>query len=181
MMIEVSDAAAFIDFEASGLMAGSFPIDAGWSIARRGSKKPVAASMLIRHDPWMERVDLWSWQAVDIHRIDRRALLMLGKPVEVVAGAMADALKDFAVVYTDNAEFDGRWAKMLFDAAGVPMPFVVKDWRILFNAEDDDTDEMEFERLHAKGGIAKVAPRTHRAKDDALSMAMLWWLTRRKA
>lgn len=171
--------AAFVDFEASGLMAGSFPIEAGWAIARRGRKKPVAHGMLIRHDPWMERVDLWDARAVDIHHIDRRALMMLGKSAAVVAQAMADGLRDFEVVYSDNGQWDGMWCRMLFDAAAMPMPFVVKDWRVLFD-DGPDTDEVEFERLHLKGELAKVAPRTHRAKDDAYSMAMLWWLTRRK-
>jgi hypothetical protein len=178
-MTEVVDAAAFIDFEASGLMPGSFPVEAGWAIARRGRRKPLASGMLIRHDPWMQRVDLWDPLAVDIHHIDRRALMMLGKHASVVAQAMADALKDFPVVFSDNGEWDGRWCRMLFDAAGVPMPFQVKDWRVVFN-DGPDTDEVEFERLHAKGELFKIAPRTHRAKDDAFSMAMLWWLTRRK-
>jgi hypothetical protein len=171
-------AVAFIDFEASGLMNGSFPIEAGWAIADRRKTKPVAGSMLIRHDPWMERVDLWSWRAVEIHRIDRRALLMMGKPVEVAAKAMAEALDGFDVVYTDNPEFDSRWCQMLFNAAKIPVSFAVKDWHLTFS--DNDTNETEFERLYRHGAIHKIAPRTHRAKDDAYSMAMLWLLSRQK-
>lgn len=170
--------AAFIDFEASGLMAGSFPIEAGWAIARVGEERPATGSVLVRHDPWLDRLDLWDPRAEDVHHIDRRGLMLLGRPAAEAAAAMAEALRGFDTVFTDNGQWDGRWCRMLFEAAGLPMPFAVKDWRVLFD-DGPGTDEVAFERLHAKQGIAKIAPRTHRAADDAYSMAMLWLLTRR--
>ena len=61
----------FVDFEASGLSGGSWPIELGLAWIERG--KARSASRLIRpHPSWPEAV--WSAESAEMHRIPRRAL-----------------------------------------------------------------------------------------------------------
>lgn len=169
----------FIDFEASGLMPGSYPIEIGWAIASRHDDTIVTGSKLIRNDDWLDELHLWDYQAEDVHKINRNGLMMLGvSPVSAIL-AFEKAIDGRTLVLSDAPSYDGRWLHMLYDAAGRTCPVRVDNWSIAFDSED--TDERKFEYYSKPHVLEKIAPHTHRAEQDALSMATLWRLTRRQS
>ena len=103
---------SFLDFEASSL--DGHPIEVAISTADGRIR-----SWLIR--PAWRWTD-WSAKAERLHGISREMLARDGASVRDVARDLNEALAD-GVVYSDSPEYDGRWCRQLFEAAGVEMRF----------------------------------------------------------
>ena len=153
----------FLDFEASGLGEGSWPIELG--LAWIEKERARAASRLIRpHPSWPE--DAWSAESAEVHRIPRRALDRAW-PAERVATWAAERMAG-QVVVADAPEFDGYWLRTLFATTpGLVTPRLA-----------------DFDRLVAthfgEAGVRRVyaaldaVPTPHRAGPDAQRLAQAW-------
>lgn len=109
-----STAPSFLDFEASSF--DGYPIEVAISTA-----DGEILSWLIRPAPgWTD----WSPKAETLHGISREMLVLDGTGVRDVARQLNLALAD-RVAYSDSPEFDGRWCRELFEAAGEEMLFSI--------------------------------------------------------
>lgn len=156
--------AIWIDVEASGLGAGSYPIEIGWA-----TFDGLAQGLLIRPAPgWIH----WDPQAEALHGIERDLLFTCGLSVETIVANLGETLAGHLIL-SDAPEHDGPWLARLFDAAGAEMQFTLEDATTFacavgerFGATDTDWERAErFVRRHA--------PITHRAADDARHWAVL--------
>jgi hypothetical protein len=101
----------FLDFEASSLSKGSYPIEVGWA-GEDGSEE----THLIRPAPaWTD----WDASAEAIHHISRETLLTEGEPHDAVAHRMLAALGPHEV-YVTAPSWDGMWLSKLLRAAELP-------------------------------------------------------------
>lgn len=145
---------AFIDFEASGLGARSWPIEVGWAFASGAS-----VSMLLRPDSsWSD--DAWDASAEKLHGLNRAELDKGGADLRDAAGRLNAALAGFEV-YSDAPDWDGFWLFRLFTAAGVKQKFPLLDFARLIRPLAGSREEAVL--AHA----AKLNPRRHRAGADA--------------
>ena len=177
---------AFVDVEASGLIEGGFPIEIGW-VDRDGHGE----SHLIRPAPgWTA----WSPDAEKIHHISMEQLQREGEPYDEVARRAIAALGS-ATVYSDAPEFDGAWIRMLLDAAGVGADLTLVDAEEALSLathplnalitsppkslkriwQSYEVSEIGSRILKAAFDHAdEIAPRTHRALDDARHLWAIW-------
>jgi DNA polymerase III epsilon subunit-like protein len=110
----------FIDFEASSLCAGSFPIEVAW-VNERGDGE----THLIKPAPgWTE----WDPASERIHGIPLAILQAQGEDFREVAKRAAEVLHpDRTSVISDNPPFDQYWLEMLMTTAGCsPVPRMLK-------------------------------------------------------
>lgn len=154
---------AFIDLEASGLGARSWPIEVGWCCP---GGKP--RSFLIKPDADWE-MDAWDLKAEQLHGVKRAALDQHGDPPEVVCAALNAALQGH-IVYSDAPDWDGFWLYRLFQAGGVKQAFALSDFGEVFSMHPPEA----LDDLVAKA--AKIAPHRHRTNDDVLHMKALYEL-----
>jgi hypothetical protein len=153
----------FVDFEASGLHLGSFPVEVGWASSDGISEvhliRPTAAWL---HTPWDP-------QAERIHGINLDRLLIVGEPVQTVATRLRDAAVGHRL-YSNDVGHDERWLRSLLREAGNENPDALKLWcaNILFRdlASDRGVDLAAVRRL-----ASQRVPVTHRADDDARHLA----------
>lgn len=106
-----------VDFEASSLLPGSFPIEVAWV-----SQSGQGEHYLIRpHPEWLEGgCPGWSREAEAIHGISLDSLVRDGTPIERVAARAAKVLlAPGAVAYADQPEWDGEWLDALLGYGGV--------------------------------------------------------------
>jgi hypothetical protein len=101
----------FLDFEASSLGKGGFPIEIGW-IAEDGAEE----SHLIRPAPGWEE---WNADAERIDRIPLQRLLDEGTPHDTVAHRMTERLTGHHL-FASAPSWDGQWLSKLLRAAGLP-------------------------------------------------------------
>ena len=101
----------FLDFEASGLGDGSYPIEVGW-VDRSGQGK----SCLIRPATgWTS----WSAESARLHGISRAMLERDGLPVDEVAAELVEIFeRSGGGVYCDSTLFDNIWLGRIMKAAG---------------------------------------------------------------
>ena len=152
---------AFIDLEASGLGAASWPVEVGWCFL-----DGAPTSMLVRPDEnWPD--DAWDPAAAALHGLTRGELKKRGAPAQTICNAMNEALAG-AVVYSDAPDWDGFWLYRLFSAAKARQAFQVFDFADLFEA----APPVQYEK--ARAAARKSAPHRHRAKDDVLHMRALY-------
>jgi hypothetical protein len=109
----------FLDFEASSLLPGSFPIEVAW-VAEDGTSE----SHLIRPaDHWLDAArghPGWSPESEMIHGISLESLMREGEPVEVVARRTEDVLTRLtALVCSDSPPSDGYWLQRLLEAGNM--------------------------------------------------------------
>lgn len=100
-----------IDFEASGLGSGSWPIEVGLAWIEGGEVR--SWSSLIRPEPGWDR-NLWDMFAQDVHGIPMSDLER-APTARSVAGELLARVAG-RPVFSDAPEFDGRWARRLLDA-----------------------------------------------------------------
>lgn len=115
----------FIDFEASSLLPGGFPIEVAL-VDQDGQGE----SYLIRpEDDWTE----WSPESEAVHGIPLAVLHAQGAPCRVVAGCLRRALvrKD-VTVYSDAPGFDGGWLFALLEAGGVDARIALVDVELAY-------------------------------------------------
>jgi hypothetical protein len=174
----------FLDIEASGLYAGSYPIEIGWV-----DETGAGESHLIRPAPdWTS----WSQASETIHGISREMLAREGRDHDWVARRVAEALAEADAVYTDAPEWDQAWLDRLTDAAGLPPACQLADFTeaVGFACRPllaglprmgDPTREAELAsaralclRIAADAAEAEARRKRarHRAEDDARG---LWW------
>lgn len=158
----------FIDVEASALENG-YPIEVGWAIYDPTSGDIATESHLILYPPWLEALN-WEPSAQGVHGITQDELRSTGKPVEFVAERMNEAIPGTA--FSDCVEFDQAWIDHVFSAAGSERKFRILDVSVPF-ARPPVT---ALGYAHAEQHVHRLAPRTHRAGDDALHWAVMYQL-----
>lgn len=100
---------AFLDFEASSLGKGGFPIEVGWVF-----EDGQGEGHLIRPAPgWTE----WDREAEAVHGISRDMLLRDGKSHVEVAARMVQLLGDYDLV-ASAPSWDGKWLSKLLRSSG---------------------------------------------------------------
>ena len=103
-----------VDFEASSLNSGSFPVEVAWVDANGHGE----AYLIRPPQKWIDGGG-WSRESEAMHGISLDTLLKDGVPVELVAKRAADALSsEGAVACSDQPAFDGFWMRLLLDAGG---------------------------------------------------------------
>jgi hypothetical protein len=149
-----------IDFESSGLMRGSFPIEVAWA-----SEDLQVSSYLIRPtEIWLEDSRLWDPAAECLHGISLEELFRHGKRVSEVANAMLMDLQG-ARVYSNNPLYDQDWLHRLLCAANCDQPFKIHHINNLL-AEITDIEGINFAYHIAN----EITPPNHRAAQDVLNL-----------
>ncbi len=105
----------FLDFEASAPMGG-YPIEIGFCIVSE-TREMRTAAMLIRHDEWLDELQRWDWQASQIHKIDRAAIMEYGRSPRTVMNWLNEQL-DGMVALADSP-MDSLWFRELVEDSGV--------------------------------------------------------------
>lgn len=156
---------AFIDFEASGLGARSWPIEVGWAFEDGRSE-----SLLISPSPdWT--FDAWDPKAERLHGITFSMLSELGVSPAIACDRM-DAALTGCTIYSDAPDWDGFWMLRLYEAAGRKVGVRLHDF---VNAMPPLTAE---ERSILVRKADRIAPRRHRALEDALHLHTTWRLAK---
>lgn len=150
----------FLDFEASGLTPGSWPIEIGCAWIAAGGAVEVSATLIAPRPEWPPAE--WSDGAARLHGIPRDALAA-ATPADAVA-AGTDGFAAFDVV-SDNPAWDGLWLDRLRgDRPRIPVLGLRGEVarRLTPRAADD------FVRRCLR------APALHRAGPDAERLARAW-------
>jgi hypothetical protein len=111
-----------VDFEASGLGPGSYPIEA----ALVDCQSTACTSWLIRPtDDWRAQ-GIWSEDASALHKIALSDLLPHGQPAQKVARELADRCMGKTIL-CDGGDHDRRWLITLFQTIDKRPPFELTD------------------------------------------------------
>lgn len=154
---------AFVDFEASGLGARTWPIEVGWAF-----EDGAGESHLISPAPeWS--MDNWDPGAERLHGVTTKMLSDLGANASLVCDRMMKALAG-CDVYSDAPDWDGYWMMRLFDAAGRKSAIRLKDFASLMPPVSAE------QKATLLASADSMAPRRHRAAEDALHLATLYRL-----
>ena len=154
----------FLDFEASGLPLGSWPIEIGLARILPGRMIESDGRLIRPHPGWPEW--LWSPESAAVHNIPREALDE-APPAEAVARWALPRLTGRTVV-SDAPEFDLRWLRMLLSTTEVPFLVPVNDFDVLVaRAFGDDAMRRVYRALDEM-------PTPHRAEADAARLARAW-------
>ena len=106
----------FVDFEASSLLPGSFPIEVAW-VDEAGQGE---AYLIRPHEEWLDEAagnPGWSAESAAIHGLSLETLMTEGVAAERVATRAAEVLcRSNVMVCSDNPGFDGGWLETLLDA-----------------------------------------------------------------
>jgi hypothetical protein len=161
----------FVDFEASGLHRGSYPIEVGWS-----SPDLISSGFLISPAPdW--GLDDWSRAAELVHGVSFEDCVTYGLSVRDVAVRLNHAL-DGKVLCSDAPDYDERWLRRLYDAANIqpafslkllPLEPLLRD-TLRARGHGDWWPDIEDLSRH----VHTRHPRTHRAEADARHMAAMY-------
>ena len=122
---------AFLDFEASSLSSGSYPIEVAWSLADGSIESHLISPSGI--ETWTD----WSVLSEKVHGIPRDELLAHGKSPEWICNRMNQQLFG-QTVYTDNPDYDGMWLVEMFS--------IVRGSRLKFRL--GLVDELLFSRIY---------------------------------
>ena len=179
----------FVDFEASSLLPGSFPIEVAWV-----DMDGVGESHLIRPtEEWLDGGRGWSHQSEAVHGISLDTLMRDGEPPERVARRTAEVLAVAGlIVCSDAPGYDGHWMEMLLaeggQQRGVRLADVAQLYGFACRPLLDGLVQLDgLERERAEAGIRNLAREIvagaeeaerlrlrvrHRALADAEG---LWW------
>lgn len=152
---------AFIDLEASGLGASSWPIEVGWCFPDSAPE-----TYLIKPaEDWAP--EAWDDNAEALHGVSRDILEREGAPIVDVCRRLNEALDDVEV-FSDAPDWDAFWLYRLFTAGGEKQAFKLKDFGALLQS-------------YAPGKVAEAmvcaadkTPHRHRACDDVLHMKTIY-------
>jgi hypothetical protein len=169
----------FVDFEASGLGPESYPIEVGWSYVDQTTGEVVKKGLLIRPTANWLASSGWEPMSARIHGISLERLVVAGRAPLEVAHHMNEVLSGH-VLHADAPEFDWMWMRALFDEVGVQPAFTLatKDAAALLVEFAAATGMDYLDYTVAEREAALLAPRTHRAADDAAHWATFWRLVR---
>lgn len=166
-------APVFLDFEASGLRDGSYPIEVGICSGTYPIKP--ASKLISPHHSWKE--SLWDAEAESVHGISRKQCLEEGEGVVEVASWLNSVLEGH-VVYVDTTSHDEEWALSLFRAAGLGRSFRIEWMMPLFDRVLEARDISADQRWAYYEFVARQArvryPHRHRAGPDAAGLAGLY-------
>ncbi len=118
-------------------------------------------------------MDQWDKRAERLHGITPKMLSDMGLGAAAACDRVSAAL-DGATVYSDAPDWDGFWLMRLFDAAGRKCHFRLSD----FSAAIPPLEAPEKARLLAEAD--RLAPRRHRASEDALHLVTVYRLAHRR-
>ncbi len=159
---------AFIDLEASGLGAQSWPIEVGWCFLDGEPETFLIAPF----KEWSE--DAWNSEAQALHGVSLETLHKNGRPISQVCQRLNEALAD-SEVYSDAPDWDGFWLYRLFSACDEKQQFSMHDFGELLG----DLSRNEISALTEQA--SKSAPHRHRARDDVLHMRAIHKLSKSAA
>lgn len=148
---------AVIDFEASSLEHGSYPIEVGVAICDQAGGAMRCWSALIRPTGSWSMGGHWSKASQRIHGITREELAD-GMAVREAMQQLNTLLSPVGAALYDGGEYDLYWLARLADAARIEPTFALHDWAQAFGA-DQDALKNALEWLHA-------SPTPHRAEAD---------------
>ncbi|MBF0268785.1 MAG: hypothetical protein HQL44_09340 [Alphaproteobacteria bacterium] len=174
----------FIDLEASALENG-YPIEVGWVAVDEGNRFS-GKSFLIRTDPHWLKSCAWDYAAEAAHGISQALLNEKGLPPADVA-RLIDSAIEAGPAFTDNPGADGHWLRILFSATDIAMRLRLADVELVYNVFRKQEAQTPGEQQKAIEGASlrylraeqlanQLAPRTHRALDDALHLAAFFVL-----
>lgn len=109
---------AFIDIEASGLMAGAFPVEVAWLSAGGIGEVLVSPSGI-----WDET--RWDPDAEAMHGLTLNEVKRRGRHPRVAAASLEAALSG-RLVFSDSPVHDAAWADMLHQAGGVARSYRIE-------------------------------------------------------
>jgi hypothetical protein len=173
----------FLDFEASSLSKGSYPIEVGWA----GEDGSTEAHLIRPAPDWTD----WDASAEAIHGISRQTLLEDGEPHDAVARRVLEALGPHEV-YVTAPSWDGMWLSKLLRAAGLPRhamrmqdaeeAHVGAALEVLGgDPADPFARAMALDLLFEARRRAPAGPPAHRALGDAVQERALYFEVRRLA
>lgn len=147
----------FIDFEASGLNAQSWPVEVGWAVFGGD----CGVHLIRPEEGWL--MSAWDPSAEALHGISVDQLHAEGEACRVIAARMNAALAGH-VVYSDAPDWDAFWLYRLFGAARLRPVFELHDFATLMI----ETAPEHIAEIFAMADV--TAPRCHRARADALHL-----------
>ncbi|MGB1192197.1 MAG: hypothetical protein ACPG3T_04685 [Pseudomonadales bacterium] len=144
----------FIDVEASGFGAGSYPIEVGLAMA----SGQMHCTLIRPEDDWVH----WNEDAEALHGIPRDILLVKGKSALKVAMLLNEWL-DGQTVYSDAWGNDSCWLAMLYEEASIRQRFKIDSVVSLMS-------QQQMAQWHEKKNevIENMQLQRHRASSDAL-------------
>ena len=118
----------FLDFEASSLSPGSWPVEVGWA-----ADGEVAESHLIRpSNAWVD----WDTAAQAVHGLPLAYLREQAEPAELVGRRVLDVLASpGASVFSDAAGWEQLWLDCLLREAGLPLSIKVRPASRIYQVE----------------------------------------------
>jgi len=140
----------YVDLEASGLGAESYPIEVAWKCPETGRSD----NFFINPDS-VSGWRYWDEFAEELHGIDREQLVREGLSVEDACERLNTAL-DGVTLISDAPEFDSFWVRRLFAASGMRCHFKMAGLDAVLSAE----------QLIQYRFIARSQFRRHRAMQD---------------
>lgn len=150
-----------IDFEASGLGAGTYPIEIGIAVKEDPDATIKVWSTLIRPTRiWISHGD-WQPIAETIHGLTQGDLERGASPHDALAAAMA--LVRGGIAWCDGGPHDLHWLNQLQTAAGMNRDFVLGDLHALLPR----FDEKAISRMEAWKTRQAIR---HRAGADAVQI-----------
>jgi hypothetical protein len=148
-----------LDFEASSLEPGGYPIEVGLALWPAPDKPVHSWSTLIcPTEDWLQHGD-WSKASRAVHGISQSELKTGPRPQEV-AQALNEALSSSGVAWCDGGPYDAQWARTLFKAVGLKPAFSLCDWHSLLLRLESEARERALRWL-------ETTPSKHRAQEDA--------------
>ncbi len=161
-----SESIAFIDLEASGLHARSWPVEVGWAFL---SGDPISY-LVCPQDDWLN--EGWDENAEKIHGLSKDFLLREGSSPIVICTRLNEALSNVDV-YSDAPDWDSFWLYRLYRAANLRPAFALNSFGDLMRPySENDKDAALIEAAD------RLAPRRHRAAADARHLQTLYSLAR---
>ena len=140
----------FIDIEASGLGADSYPIEVAWK-----REDGAAQDSFLLNPEYVYGWDDWDEIAEDLHGISQAQLHEKGLRPDDACHRLNQALRD-KVVVSDAPEYDLFWLERLFDSQDIAMQFTLRSLQLVLNP-------LQYE---AFGVVGRIQFRSHRALDD---------------
>ena len=144
----------FIDVEASGFGAGSYPIEVG--LAMIGGQ--MHCTLIRPEDDWLH----WNEEAESLHGITRDILLVNGKSPLKVAMLLNEWLNG-ETVYSDAWGNDSCWLALLYETANIQQRFTIDSVASLISQ-----DKMSQWHPIKNQVIQEMDLKRHRASSDAL-------------
>ncbi|MDT0684718.1 hypothetical protein RM543_18855 [Roseicyclus sp. F158] len=148
-----------IDFEASGLGSGTWPIEVG--LAWVEGTEIGSWSTLIRPSDTWDHAE-WSEASAQLHNIPRDAL----EDAPDAVGVARDLLEriEGCVLVSDAPGFDGWWLSRLFDLIKAPRPRILDFDAVAAEMTTDRGLDYVYERLER-------TKTPHRAEGNAVRLA----------